>query len=89
MLVDVAAACLFNAQARIDASATLARLDHRGLHDALSGLPNRTLFEELLDRVVARARRSHRIAAVLFADLDGERPLGWRWLASSRYVVAA
>jgi len=71
VLADVAAAYLFNAQARIDTSATLARLEHRSLHDALTGLPNRTLLEELLDRAVARARRSHLVAAVLFADLDG------------------
>ena len=71
MLADVAAAYLFNAQARIDTSATLARLEHRSLHDPLTGLPNRTLLEELLDRAVARARRSHLVAAVLFADLDG------------------
>lgn len=70
ILADVAAAYLFNAQARIDSSATVARLNHRSLHDPLTGLPNRTLLEELLDQAVARARRSHHVAAVLFADLD-------------------
>jgi GAF domain-containing protein len=71
VLADVAAASLFNAQARMDVSTTLPRLDHRSLHDPLTGLPNRTLLKDLLDRAVARARRSHLIAAVLFADLDG------------------
>jgi len=39
-------------------------------HDALTGLPNRVMFEELLGLALARARR-HRVAvAVLTADLD-------------------
>jgi len=79
VLADVAAAYLFNAQARIDASATVARLNHRSLHDPLTGLPNRTLLEELLDQAVARARRSHHVAAVLFADLDGFKAVNDRY----------
>ena len=71
VLTDVAAAYLYNAQARIDASAAVARLHHRSLHDPLTGLANRTLFAEALERAVARARRSHHVAAVLFIDLDG------------------
>ena len=70
VLADVAAAYLHNGQVRVDASATVARLNHRSLHDALTGLPNRTLFEELLEQGVARARRSHHQVAVLFIDLD-------------------
>ncbi|HEU0104232.1 MAG TPA: GGDEF domain-containing protein [Mycobacteriales bacterium] len=70
VLADVAAAYLYNAQSRIDVSATLAQLSHRSLHDPLTGLANRTLFEEMLERAVARARRSHSLAAVLFVDLD-------------------
>ena len=70
-LADVASAYLFNAQARIDASAAIARLNHRSLHDQLTGLPNRTLFEERLEQAMARAIRSQHVAAVLFVDLDG------------------
>lgn len=70
-LADVAAGFLFNAQARVDASTAVARADHRTLHDPLTGLPNRVLLEELLGRAVARAKRTHHPAAVLFADLDG------------------
>lgn len=70
VLADVAAAYLFNAQARADAAENLTRLRHRNLHDPLTGLPNRTLLHEFLEHAVARARRSHLIAAVLFVDLD-------------------
>ena len=79
VLADVAAAYLFNAQARVDTSAMVARLHHRSLHDPLTGLPNRALLEELLDRAVARGRRSQHTAAVLFADLDGFKSVNDRY----------
>jgi diguanylate cyclase (GGDEF)-like protein len=46
-------------------------LQHMAYHDALTGLPNRAMFEEHLDLAVARARRYDRAVAVLFMDLDG------------------
>lgn len=47
------------------------RLVHDAFHDALTGLPNRALFADLLARSLARARRrpDYRFA-VLFTDLD-------------------
>ncbi|MEP7033197.1 MAG: EAL domain-containing protein [Actinomycetota bacterium] len=39
-------------------------------HDKLTGLPNRVLFEEMLDLAIARARRSELGVGVLFLDLD-------------------
>jgi diguanylate cyclase (GGDEF)-like protein/PAS domain S-box-containing protein len=39
-------------------------------HDKLTGLPNRVMFEELLDLSLARAQRNQQGAAVLFMDLD-------------------
>lgn len=47
------------------------QLLHDALHDALTGLPNRTLFKDRLHQTIERARRdnSHQFA-VLFLDLD-------------------
>jgi len=39
-------------------------------HDKLTGLPNRALFEELLDSAIARARRNDSGVGVLYLDLD-------------------
>jgi diguanylate cyclase (GGDEF)-like protein/PAS domain S-box-containing protein len=45
-------------------------LRHQAFHDALTGLANRALFEEHLVHALARARRNHQPAAILFLDLD-------------------
>lgn len=47
-----------------------AYLDHLARHDPLTGLPNRLMFFEQLDRSISAARRSSRHLAVLFVDLD-------------------
>jgi diguanylate cyclase (GGDEF)-like protein/PAS domain S-box-containing protein len=39
-------------------------------HDKLTGLPNRVLFEEMLELSIARARRHELGVGVLFLDLD-------------------
>jgi diguanylate cyclase (GGDEF)-like protein len=71
VLADVAAAYLVNARARSSASRVMAELNHRSLHDPLTGLPNRALLAELLTEALARAKRSRRRLAVMFLDLDG------------------
>jgi diguanylate cyclase (GGDEF)-like protein len=45
-------------------------LEHLALHDVLTGLPNRRLFQERLEQAVERARRSGERFALLFIDLD-------------------
>ncbi|MGE5225660.1 MAG: putative bifunctional diguanylate cyclase/phosphodiesterase [Planctomycetaceae bacterium] len=39
-------------------------------HDKLTGLPNRVLFEEMLDHALARARRHDMGVGVVYLDLD-------------------
>jgi diguanylate cyclase len=47
------------------------RLAHLAAHDPLTGLANRALFADRLDRALARARREGRPGALLLLDLDG------------------
>jgi len=46
------------------------RLNYLANHDALTGLPNRILFLERLALALAHAHRNHKMAAVMFFDLD-------------------
>jgi diguanylate cyclase (GGDEF)-like protein len=48
-----------------------AELAHLAHHDHLTGLPNRMLLVERLERAVTTAQRYSRSLAVLFIDLDG------------------
>jgi diguanylate cyclase len=41
-----------------------------GLHDPLTGLPNRVLFQDRLEHAIAQATRHRWILAVMFLDLD-------------------
>jgi diguanylate cyclase (GGDEF)-like protein len=51
------------------------RLHDLALHDPLTGLANRMLFTEELGRALLRANRKGTRVAVLFADLDGFKPI--------------
>jgi diguanylate cyclase (GGDEF)-like protein/PAS domain S-box-containing protein len=67
-VLGVMATVLGEALARVRLHARLERL---ALFDALTGLPNRTLVLDRLERAVLHADRTGRPVAVLFADLDG------------------
>jgi diguanylate cyclase (GGDEF)-like protein/PAS domain S-box-containing protein len=59
-----------NAYDITERKAAEADLAHGATHDALTGLPNRTLLTDRLSMTLARARRTGRSAVVLFCDLD-------------------
>ena len=46
------------------------QIKHMAMHDALTGLPNRTLLEERMELALAQAKRNKFIMGVLFIDLD-------------------
>ena len=46
------------------------RLEHQALHDALTGLPNRLLFQDRIGGALKRMARAQTGVAVLFVDLD-------------------
>jgi len=78
LFVNLMGLALANAQAhraeverRLLLEANHARLRHEATHDALTGLPNRTYFQERLAATLEHARsRPTDVHAVLFVDLD-------------------
>ena len=69
-LADVAAAYLINAQARADLVDSSEQSRQAALHDSLTGLPNRALILRLIEHAFRGSRRSNRVSAVLFVDID-------------------
>ena len=53
-----------------DELAAHAQIHHMAHHDALTGLPNRTLFSERLDEALHDGAQTARLTAVLCLDLD-------------------
>ncbi|VAX10772.1 diguanylate cyclase/phosphodiesterase (GGDEF & EAL domains) with PAS/PAC sensor(s) [hydrothermal vent metagenome] len=47
-----------------------ARIEYQATHDALTGLPNRTLLLDRLELSMERAKRHKMVGALLFIDLD-------------------
>jgi diguanylate cyclase (GGDEF)-like protein/PAS domain S-box-containing protein len=46
------------------------QMEYQAYHDSLTGLPNRLLFRDRITVALAHAKRSGRISAVMFLDLD-------------------
>src|SRR5690606_19381026 len=46
------------------------QLLHQATHDALTGLPNRSLFHDRLNQAIARCARGGTLMAVMYLDID-------------------
>jgi len=51
------------------------RIRHMAHHDSLTGLPNRSLFNDRLKQAISLARRESRQFALLYLDLDKFKPV--------------
>lgn len=54
------------------------RESHRAMHDPLTGIPNRALFDDRLRHALARAARHKGRLGVVYLDLDGFKPVNDR-----------
>lgn len=70
LFVCAGAACWLAAFAGVKRQLAEAKLKELATHDTLTGLPNRHLLFDRLAQALARARRSRKMAAILFLDLD-------------------
>ena len=52
-----------------------AKIEHMAHHDALTGLPNRNFFNDLMKRAIHRCARTKHLLAVMFVDLDKFKPV--------------
>lgn len=71
--VALALALLYLRSYRLNAQLTQSRLALRNMahHDALTGMPNRNLLDERLERAIAQSRREVHAVALCMLDLDG------------------
>jgi diguanylate cyclase (GGDEF)-like protein len=60
-----------NAMLRAVERERIDELARQAFHDPLTGLPNRSLFDDRLAHALARLRRQHQSVAVMLLDLDG------------------
>jgi diguanylate cyclase (GGDEF)-like protein len=69
-LGDSVAFALENFDRRDEARRAEAQIQHLATHDPLTGLPNRAMFMNLLERAIIAARMKSSQCATLFIDLD-------------------
>ena len=55
----------------IDQRELMSKIEHQAFHDALTELPNRSLFHDRLTKSIAQAQRYKSKLSLLFFDLDG------------------
>ncbi|MFV3075281.1 diguanylate cyclase domain-containing protein [Niveispirillum fermenti] len=68
-----------SSRALVATNAALERAENIAYHDRLTALPNRHFFEQYLDIALSRAQRQGDMAALLYLDLDGFKPVNDRY----------
>ena len=58
------------AESRAQLEQRMREIEHQALHDALTGLPNRTLFHDRVEQALRAARRAGGGVCVMLIDLD-------------------
>ena len=51
------------------------KLEHLAYHDALTGLPNRSLLGDRIVQAIASGKRGKRLIAICFLDIDNFKPI--------------
>ncbi len=70
LLAEVCAAYLVMASDRDEARRARREVEHRALHDSLTGVPNRVLLFDRIEHALTAARRHGTVVGVAFVDLD-------------------
>lgn len=74
---------VLNARDVTESEAQTAALKHQSLHDALTGLPNRSRFHDSLAEAIRAAQEKGKRLTLLYMDLDRFREIndtfGYRW----------
>jgi diguanylate cyclase (GGDEF)-like protein/PAS domain S-box-containing protein len=69
-MVENVTFALYNFEREAERRQAEERIQYLATHDALTGLPNRMMFNQLIDLEIESARRYERTFAVAFIDLD-------------------
>ncbi len=67
------------AELAVSRQISIARIQQLAFYDSLTGLPNRSLFEERLQQAMADSRRNGKYCALMFLDLDNFKPVNDRY----------
>ncbi|MFZ6658597.1 putative bifunctional diguanylate cyclase/phosphodiesterase [Undibacterium sp. TJN19] len=51
------------------------KINHLAYYDALTNLPNRSLFKQLVDKALLQSQRNNTSAAIIFIDLNRFKPI--------------
>lgn len=67
------------AELAVSRQMSITRIQQLAFYDSLTGLPNRSLFEERLQQAMADSRRNGKHCALMFLDLDNFKPVNDRY----------